>query len=60
MEVIRHDYPGDRRYIAGFLSLSKFVHQQAASAPILEDRLSFMGDGAQVIDAAGLWVTAFA
>ena len=54
VEVIRHDHPGYRRGMAGFLSPSEFVHQQSVRAPILEERLSVMGDSGQVIEATGL------
>ncbi|MNI20064.1 hypothetical protein D3C73_735220 [compost metagenome] len=60
VKVIGHDHPSYRRGKAGLLSPSELVHQKAASAPILEDRLSFMGDCGQVVDPTGLRETACA
>lgn len=57
VEVIRHDYPGYGGGMAGFLSPSELMHQKTARTPILEERLSFMGDGGQVIDTTGLRVS---
>ncbi|MNO07963.1 hypothetical protein D3C81_2303880 [compost metagenome] len=58
VKVIRHHHPGERGGIRDLLSSFELMHQQASDAPIREERLPFMGDCGQQIDAAGLRATA--